>query len=76
MNNPESPNSLPSTNVHEALQEASLESKNKVPMISFSTRIDPNTKAQAQQICERHGTDLSTYLRKCAEALVNDYKSE
>lgn len=61
------------TNIHEALNEATFESRANEPMINVSVRLQENTKMVAMQICAHNGTDLSTFLRKCAEALVKDY---
>lgn len=64
------------TNVHDALKAASLESKNqKKPMVSSSFKIEEDVKEEVQKICERNGTDMSTFLRKCCLGLVNDYRA-
>lgn len=61
------------TTVHQAMAEASTESGQVPSMKNFSVRLPSDLKAVAQQICERNGTDLGTYLRACTRALVRDY---
>lgn len=63
------------TNVHEALQEAVIESK-RPPKLdkTFTFRSDAQTTEEAEKICAANGTTLSMYLRKCIDALVKDYK--
>ncbi len=61
------------TSVHEALNNASLASKEAKPMKNFSVRLHEDDKAKAQAVCERHGTDLGTYLRECVTGLLRDY---
>lgn len=61
------------TNVHQALNAASLASANEQTMKNFSVRLPPNVKEKAQAICERHGTDLSTFLRECCVGLLKDF---
>lgn len=73
---PESTNDL--TNVHKALHEATLESEAKASpnTKNFSVRMPEPLKLLAMTICERHATDLSTFLRKCTEGLVSDYGAD
>lgn len=59
--------------VHNALQDAVLESKARSPMQNYSVRLPINLKLQADEILHRHGTDLSSFLRHCASRLVSDY---
>jgi hypothetical protein len=61
------------TSVHNALAEAALESKNAKPMVTATFRLPHELKDQAEQICGRHGTDLSSFLRQCCVGLVRDY---
>lgn len=61
------------TTVHQALAEASAAAQNKIASKVFSVRMPEDVKDTAQFICERHGTDLSTFLRLCAVGLVKDY---
>lgn len=61
------------TNVHQALQNASLASREAQPMKNFSVRLPESEKLIAQEICQRHGTDLGVYLRECVSALLRDY---
>lgn len=63
------------TNVHEALQEAATDVSKPKPMITGTFRIEQDSKALAEQICERHGTTLSAFLRKCCHGLVRDYQA-
>lgn len=42
-------------------------------MKNFSVRLPRVDKESAQAICERHGTDLGTYLRECVSGLLRDY---
>lgn len=65
------------TTVHEALSLAATEPQGpeQEAMATGSYRINKDRKAEAEAICQRHGTTLSAYLRSCAEVLVSDYKS-
>lgn len=63
-------------NVHNILQEAVLTTRNENAKTGFTFRIDGQILTDAHDICERHGTALSTFLRECCRALVNDYKPE
>lgn len=66
----------PMTTVHQALAEASAASQAQVSMKNFSVRLPEALKEACQVICERHGTDLGSYLRECARGLVRDYGQE
>ena len=62
------------TSVHECLKAAEMERSTWGPIDSvINVRIQEELKERAQKICERHNTNLSTYLRKCCEGLVADY---
>lgn len=67
---------IPHTTVQEALNEASQASKATESMKNFSVRLPGALKESCQVICERHGTDLGSYLRECARGLVRDYGQE
>lgn len=71
MSTPETPEEF--INIHQALNEASLEARQKAEAVPYSLRLHPELLSRAKAICKTHGTDLSAYLRKCAEALVADY---
>jgi hypothetical protein len=74
MQNDELPEeNMSDTTVHRALAAASQASRTTDKMNNFSVRLPENTKLAAQEICSRHCTDLGTYLRECAKALVADY---
>lgn len=62
----------PLTSVHEALHKAALASK-PLPGKPVSFRLEDELKNVAMEICERHGTTLSEFLRQCAIGLVHDY---
>jgi hypothetical protein len=65
------------TNVHQALQQASIETQKPdgpAPMRTGTYRIEAETKLKAEAICRRHGTSLSAYLRACCDGLVRDYQ--
>lgn len=70
---PEPALTLPGTDVHECLQSAAASQPSKKAMLNFSTRMPEETRDAAKFICERNGTDLSSYLRECTYALVRDY---
>lgn len=61
------------TDVHQALSKAAASSRSKGEMRNFSVRLPEGVKEPAQEICARNGTDLGTYLRECAKALISDY---
>jgi hypothetical protein len=62
----------PLTSVHEALTNA-VHASRPLPGKPTSFRLEDDVKGQAMSICERHGTNLSEYLRQCCVALVSDY---
>lgn len=64
---------LPVTNVHQALTEAAIKEKNRVTLVNANFKIDPIKKTLAEQICEKHGATLSSFMRECVEGLVKDY---
>jgi hypothetical protein len=62
------------TNIHECLKAAQYETNTVGPLDDTLTlRIQELLKQRSSEICERNKTNLSTYLRKCCEALVADY---
>lgn len=63
------------SNVHEALSEAAAESAENKPMIPISTKLPEELAVKVKDICGRHGTNTSTFLRKCCESLVKDYQA-
>ena len=64
---------LPLTNVHEALATAATEAAEQTADVVIGSKVTASVKAKLETICERHGTTVSAYLRQCAVALVNDY---
>ncbi len=69
-----SPFEIPPTNLHEALQDAVMETREATqPTKNFSVRLSEGSAAQAQAICQAHGTTLSGYLRHCVLGLIQDY---
>jgi hypothetical protein len=72
MTNTELPE-LSSFKVDDALAEASSSSKQSDSMKTFSVRLPEDVKEMAQEVCERHATDLGTFLRECAKGLIRDY---
>lgn len=65
----------PVTNIHEALADAAAETSESKPMIPISTKLPEELAATVKEICARHGTNTSTFLRKCCESLVKDYQA-
>jgi hypothetical protein len=64
----------PLTSVHEALNNAAFASVSRPGQgepISF--RISTPLKNAATELCDRHGTNLSEFLRQCVIGLVSDY---
>lgn len=61
------------TNVHEALHRAIYESTHESQLKNCTFKVLPSRKQLAEQICARHGTTLSTYLRQCVNSLIVDY---
>lgn len=64
------------TNVHEAMQNAVTKDRDKVILINANFKVHPIKKEIAEQICEKHGTSLSAFLRECVEGLVKDYTGQ
>ena len=63
------------TNVHEALALAAsavTEPCNK----KLQTRVPRSLYDACAMICAAHGTDVSSFVRECMEALVRDYANE
>lgn len=64
------------TDVHQALSTAATESlAESQPLYPFSFRISKETAEKVQELCARHGTTLSEFVRQCCEGLVKDYQS-
>lgn len=62
----------PLTSVHEALQNAVFAQKHPSGEV-IALRIQPDLKKEAMNLCERHGTTLSEFLRQCVIGLLSDY---
>lgn len=63
------------TTVHHALAEAATEPKQyEGAMGTHTFRIHDELKKDAANKCLPHGVSLDAFLRKCCEALVNDFK--
>lgn len=63
------------TTVHQALAEAAANiNTNPSPMETFTFRAYKSKVEEAKAICERNGTTLAEYLRKCIELLPRDLK--
>ena len=74
---PTHPLENPPTTLHEALQDAVVETRETTqPTKNFSVRLSEQAAAQAQAICTAHGTTLSGYLRHCVLGLIRDYGCE
>lgn len=69
----QTPESQPLTNVHDALHRAVLSERDRVNLVPATFKINPLKKTIAEQICEKSGTTLSSFLRECCEGLVLDY---
>ena len=65
---------LPLLSVHDALNNAVMASK-PLPGKPTSFRLEDDVKNAAMAICDRHGTNLSEYLRQCCIALISDYST-
>lgn len=60
--------------IHEALSEAAIESSEDKPMVPVSTKLPEKLLQSVKDICQRHGTNTSTFLRKCCELLDKEYQ--
>jgi hypothetical protein len=67
------PEPQPLTNVHDALHRAVLSERNRVNLVPATFKIDPLKKEISEQICQKNGTTLSSFLRECCEGLILDY---
>ena len=65
----------PLASVHDALQNASLASRPTKGSSGSPTsfRLEDDLKARVMEICARHGTTLSEYLRQACISLDADY---
>lgn len=61
------------TDVHEALMQASDNSREKPTYITVTAKMEQRTKDLASIICAKNGTNLSAFLRECCKGLVKDY---
>lgn len=64
------------TNVHDALNKAVESERDRVTFVNANFKIHPIKKEVAEQICNKHGTTLSAFLRECVDGLVKDYVGE
>lgn len=64
------------TSVHDALINAVQASEKKPPLKPYTFKCDEEQIAHAEQICERHATSLSEFLRQCVKGLTSDYMPE
>lgn len=63
------------TNVHEALNRAATApSSPQIPMEQYSFRMKEDMANKVKDICDRHGTTMSEFLRHCCEGLISDYQ--
>lgn len=64
---------LPVSNVHEALSRAVDAERNRVPMRPYNFKCNPFLLEAAEAICVKNATTLPAFFRQCAELLVADY---
>lgn len=64
------------TNVHDALNKAVESERDRVAFVNANFKIHPIKKEVAEQLCNKHGTTLSAFLRECVDGLVKDYVGE
>jgi hypothetical protein len=65
------------TNVHEALATASSEPTTpSYPMDNYSFRMKSEIADKVTEICARHGTSMSEFVRQCCEGLIKDYEGK
>lgn len=64
------------TNVHDALNKAVDSERDRVAFVNANFKLHPIKKEVAEQICNKHGTTLSAFLRECVDGLVKDYVGE
>jgi hypothetical protein len=61
--------------VHDALAHAATEQPtSEGPMGTYTFRCEREQRTRVESLCERHGTTLPAYLRKCMEMLESDYQ--
>lgn len=58
--------------VSESAQEVKPE-KTENPMGTYTFRIPNQIRAQAEDLCQRSGSSLPSFLRKCCEIMVREY---
>lgn len=39
---------------------------------TVTVRLKPSTKSKLKTLCERHGVDMSTFFRQCAERVTTE----
>lgn len=66
------------SNVHEILALAAAEEipkgEREKPLKNYPYRCDEDIYKKATDICIRHDTTASEFVRKCLEILVSDYQ--
>ncbi len=60
-------------NVHQALNQAAFVTGAKPPGIPTSFRLEEGVRQFVTDVCLRHGTSLSEYLRQSCMLLAKDY---
>lgn len=64
------------TNVHEALAKAATEPSTPTKQLEqYSFRLHEEVGTKCREICARHNTTISEFLRQCCQGLVDDYQS-
>ena len=65
------------SSVHDALINAvQVSEKKSQPLNAHTFKCDEDRLIHADQICARHGTSLSEFLRQCVSSLTSDYLPE
>lgn len=72
---------LPSTTftlstVHHCLARSASDPamRSEIPMVTHTFRIPEELKSEVTAHCERHGSTLSSFLRRCCIDLLKDYR--
>lgn len=63
----------PTTDIHDALQRATISEGNRVRLTNANFKMNPVKKELAEQICAKNGTTLSAFLRECIDGLIGDF---
>lgn len=61
--------------IQEALSQSRFNDEQKTQLVAAATKLNPETKQLADEICERNCTTLSGFLRECVNELIKDYRS-